>query len=829
MKRAGRLPAPYGGWVPLPRLVDDLCGRDDAHLAQLLALRGDLARPLPVDVAALAARAGTPASLRRAIEGLDEGLLAVLHCHVLAERARALGASGTDAWAKTLAGADAAADAGQAIDGEAFESASRRLWDRALLAREQDPESGEARWRVRAETLDAVGQALAGLAPGPVDERQVAHARETLGRVSSTDRDLLAALAWTSTGVFDEGGPLAHRIHALSARGLLEEGDGEGSVRLPAPVALALRGGRLHRAVPLEPPELPLLAGPGSLDEAAGAAAADILMRVEELAHAWGAEPPRVLRSGGLAVASLRALVRALDCPVEQAAFVVELAYAAGLVDDDRQVEPTWAPTPAFDDWSGVEAPRRWLVLAQAWLGTTRAAQLVGSRPPRPDDPGALGTPVNALSPAAESAVARSIRHDLLSVLGGLPAGAGTGVEALLARLRWARPLAPAEALDRHARAALTQGTWLGVLAHGGLSSAGRELIGAGPLQTGAESYEPLAAARAMLPEPVDHVLLQADLTAIAPGRLEDRLAAFLRLIADVESRDVASVYRFEPGTVRRALDVGWDATRILTTLQEASRTGVPQPLEYLVRDVARRHGGLRVGAATSYVRSDDPVAIDDLLARSELVPYRPRRIAEGVLACDAAPAALLSVLREAGLAPVAEGRDGTVVVPPASAHRTPPRREHLATRLLTRGSLAEPAHPTGFVGSLGAAGRSARSGDRDPAEWVAVLRAGEDARSRDRAARQHAAEAPLVRLDPGDLAGHLRDAAAGGRALWLGVIDAAGAPRRVLLHPDRVEGGRVHGRDPDGGQRSYSLHRIVGVAAAAPDGPTRPEARAPR
>ena len=820
MRCAESAGAPYGGSVPPTRLVDDLRRRDDPQLATLLALRGDLTRPAPVDIAALAARADTPASLRRAIEGLDEGLLAVLQCLALAERARALGASGTDAWAAALAGVGGPPDSESAIDAAAFERACRRLWDRALVARHEEQDGGGTGWRLRAPVLEALGPSVAELAPGPVDEGAVERARAELDALAPADRELLAALAWTSTGVFDASGPLAPRIRRLSARGLLEAGGGGGgTVRLPAPVALALRGGRAHRAVPLEPPDLAVRAGPGSVDAAAGAAAADFLTRVEELAHVWGVDPPRVLRSGGLAVAALRALGRALDCPAEHAAFVAELAYAAGLIDDDRQLEPTWAPTPSFDDWGMADAPRRWLILAQAWLGTTRAPHLIGHRSARADDAGAAGSAFNALSPAADSAVARSVRHDVLSLLATLPPGAATSPDAILTRLLWLRPLAPPEALLRHARGALAQGTWLGALADGGLSGACRALLRGAESRGPWPGADPLAAARAMLPEPVDHVLLQADLTAIAPGRLEDRLAAFLRLVADVESRDVATVYRFEPATVRRGLDAGWDAGRILATLEDASRTGVPQPLEYLVRDAARRHGGLRVGAATSYVRSDDPVAIDDLMARAELALYRPRRLADGVLACDAPPAALLGVLREAGLAPVAEGRDGAVVVPSTIGHRTPPRREHLTARLLARGSLAESGHSGGPREARSAAGHPIPGVGKDPAALVGALRAGDEARARDRSARRRAADAPLVRLSPGELAGYLRDAAAARRTLWLGVIDATGSPRRVLLRPQRVEGGRVHGADQEGAARSYSLHRIDGVAVAGPDG----------
>ena len=63
--------------------------------------------------------------------------------------------------------------------------------------------------------------------------------------------------------------------------------------------------------------------------------------------------------------------------------------------------------------------------------------------------------------------------------------------------------------------------------------------------------------AELLLPRPVDHVLLQADLTAVAPGPLEEALARDLATVARVESRGGATVYRFSPQSLRRALDAG--------------------------------------------------------------------------------------------------------------------------------------------------------------------------------------------------------------------------------------------------------------------------------
>ena len=46
-------------------------------------------------------------------------------------------------------------------------------------------------------------------------------------------------------------------------------------------------------------------------------------------------------------------------------------------------------------------------------------------------------------------------------------------------------------------------------------------------------------------------------------------------------------------------------ADEVLEFLRRHSSTPLPQALEYLVADVARRHGRLRVGGATTYLRGD--------------------------------------------------------------------------------------------------------------------------------------------------------------------------------------------------------------------------------
>ena len=88
-----------------------------------------------------------------------------------------------------------------------------------------------------------------------------------------------------------------------------------------------------------------------------------------------------MLRSGGLAVRDLKRLASVLDVDEARAAFVAELTYAAGLLADDGSLDPSWAPTPAYDEWQQHPGHQRWAALARAWLLTTRAPHLVGTTP----------------------------------------------------------------------------------------------------------------------------------------------------------------------------------------------------------------------------------------------------------------------------------------------------------------------------------------------------------------------------------------------------------------------------------------------------------------
>jgi hypothetical protein len=169
-----------------------------------------------------------------------------------------------------------------------------------------------------------------------------------------------------------------------------------------------------------------------------------------------------------------------------------------------------------------------------------------------------------------------------------LPRGVRTADGGWISTTAWAHahPWDPAWA-DR-STALLERARLLGLIADGGGEPAWAASIRRG------ESVD-AAALTGLLPNEVDRIFLQNDLSAISPGPLAPGLDVRLRTIATRESAAQASTYRFTPESIARALVAGETERSILDFLESLSLTGIPQPLRYLVTQTAQRHGLVRV------------------------------------------------------------------------------------------------------------------------------------------------------------------------------------------------------------------------------------------
>ena len=745
-------------------LADSLRARGDEELVALLRTRPDLATPPPADTAVLATRAGVRSSVGRALEDLDSFALSALEALVL-----------LDADVQPVRLESVAALLGADVPPQQAGRAVAELQRRALAWGPDD----------QLEVVPAAREVLPTFPAGlgrPAEHLTQEQADAALGELDEAERALVERLAGDqpigSTKDAGRSFTLAEAttpVQRLLAKGLLLRRDA-GTVELPRQLAFAVRGDRPMGAVEPDEPLLDLTEhGQSTVDSTAAGEVLELLRHLESLLRLWSDEPPDVLRSGGIGVRDVRRAAKALEVDEQRVALLVELAVAANLISSSEGAEPQWMLTYGADTWLIAGPEQRWAPLARAWLELPRLPGLVGAR----DEKDRLLGP---LSEDLRRPLAPRDRHRVLGMLDELPGGHGVrSADDVAAVLAWRAPRRGGRLRDDLVRWTLSEATQLGVVALGALSTAGRAVL----------EGDTAGAAKLLgeaLPEPLDHVLVQADLTVVAPGRLEPELAADMDLVADVESAGSATVYRVSEASVRRALDSGRTADELHALFRDRSRTPVPQSLTYLIDDVARRHGRLRAGTASAFLRCDDPVLLEEVLANPGTAELELRRIAPTVLISPLALPDVLEGLRSAGFAPAAEGPDGQVMELRADGRRIRGR---------SRSPQPAPVPTT--------------PDDAQLAELVAQLRSGDRAGSVRRGSTMSpergrpSAEATL-RL--------LRDAAAAERSVWLGFVNSNGVASQVVVQPVSVGGGVLQGVDRGSGEPGrYPLHRITSVA----------------
>ncbi|WP_331741105.1 helicase C-terminal domain-containing protein [Kitasatospora sp. NBC_00085] len=462
-----------------------------------------------------------------------------------------------------------------------------------------------------------------------------------------------------------------------------------GPARMPAEVALALRGFGWRAPFTAVPPVLrsaPVTAS--EIDREASAAAMAFAVHAAAVLAACAASPPARLKAGGIGARELSRIGRAAKCEEIVVRLALETANAAGLLarDGDRV-----AATEAYDTWAAEEPADRLAVLLRAWW--TLPLTPGGSR----DEDGKT-LPALAGTPPCAGCV--QARHGLLAAPTQLPVGEGaTDPAELGALIAWHRPLADELPQDVTPFATLIrESELLGVLALGALSPIGDALL--------AEDAEAVASVcRQLLPAATGTARFGSDLTAVVAGTPSASLCTLLDSVAERESAGSASVWRFSPGSVRRALDAGHTPDAMAADLAAVAVEPLPQPLSYLLHDTARSHGRVRIVSAACVIHGEEPGLLAELAAHRRLAPLGLRQLAPTVLVSRTPPDETLAALRSAGYAPVAEQPDGSVRIERAPRHRVagpvPPPR-------LPRGKSRPPQTDPRTRRTLTAAGRSA-------------------------------------------------------------------------------------------------------------------------
>jgi len=448
----------------------------------------------------------------------------------------------------------------------------------------------------------------------------------------------------------------------LMRRGLIIT-SGWGAATMSAEVALALRGGRPFEHFDPDGPELSARAVDVAVTDQLGAERAlDIVGDVALILESWAETPGQLLQAGGLGVRELRRLAKMTGRSEQHVARLVDLASFAGLIGQDESVI---VPTDDYDRWCSLLSGQRWEYLVYHWLGAPHQLSLSGSMGPS-------GKPVPPLAGRTYEPDAVRRRLLILALLAQLPAGAAAHPDALAARAEWAAPALwrggptwPVQLVNW----TLGEADMLGVTADGALTPWGRVLADGEGRHAG-EALQQHA------PPVAYEIVLQADLTAVVVGEITTELRRQLDLMADVESSGAASVFRFSEASLRRWFDAGQNSAALLDFLAGLAPKGVPQTLAYLIEDIERRYGKLRVGAAQSFLRSDDTALLEEVVRAKKVARLGLRLLAPTVAVSRADPDATERALRDAGYLAATEGEDGTLIVRRRAGRRVPSPRE---------------------------------------------------------------------------------------------------------------------------------------------------------
>ena len=711
--------------------ADELRARSDEAIAQLFEVRPDLLSPVPTDLSALSARANSTPSLMRALESLNKFQLEVLTSACTLNQP----------FSKSELLSVSVPEAGEEL---------LRLWAAALVYKDG------TKFRLPGNLGQLIGDEPAGLGPRSLKKIDF----KALSDLPDDSAAVLERLTW---------GPPRGQVGNIKSPGksigwLLEHDylvvmDSK-TVVLPREVGMHLRGGKVFKEYS---PTASKFVGTSrkqkDVDRAAIANISNFLRWCEELAHHWSDEPPIALRSGGLGIRDLKRSADHLGIAENCVAFVAEVLYLGGLIviDADDQI----LPTNSFDIWMSRSLEDRWSALVSLWLETSRVSGLSGKAGEKNIAP---------LGPELDRAGISSMRKVTLNILAE-NLESDPVIKNLQEIIAWQMPQRfNAEYIEW----TLREAEWLGLTGQGALSEFGVAIL---------NGSDDLGVERA-LPKPVDHILIQADNSAIAPGPLTVELANMIGTIADIESRGGASVYRFSESSIRRGLDHGQTGEQIKDFLKKTSKTPVPQPLEYLINDVAKRHGRLRVGMAQTYIRCEDEGLLTQILHDKKLESLRFRKLAPQVLICDFETGDVIATLREANYLPAAENASGILISAPAirraKSRPKPPR------------IISETSAPSEIV--IKAAVRTLRTGEK--------------------ASSHKPREVP--RTTANETLDLLHQYIEEQASLTIGYADTNGGVSNRLIDPISISLGTLIARDHATGEmQSFRIPRITGVSPA--------------
>ncbi|SES33059.1 helicase-associated domain-containing protein [Corynebacterium cystitidis] len=713
-----------------PDFRTSIAQMSDDELAELLRARPDTSFPLPPGVNSLTARLVLPGSISRAVRTLTALEIAVL------EVAGDLGAE--------LEPVDIEAIVDRVpVNSALAEEAVARLRAAGLMfgtaghVRVTPGALGAlpAGWRMQDTAPDKVDELVAGL------DRQQRAVLETLAASGSVGTTRDAAI---------DADP-SRPVPRLLASGLLVRVNST-TVRLPRPVRDALRG-QTSPAYPLAPsPRMSLEPTPNPrVDAAATAAGLEATRTMRRLIATLGRSPVALNKDGSVGVRALAGLSKELGVEACYVALLVAVGESAGIIGRGLIDDHTdgLAPTKDAPAWADARLADQWAIMLAGWLASPWQVEQL-------DQADEKGNPIRLLSGAMHTPAARGIRSLILTQFTRV-AGHGLSRDEAVEDLSFTSPVVASGISGAVFDSVLSQAFVVGALAEAATSDATGWSASSALAALLDDGGDVAAATANLVPAEVSIVIPQADMTILAPGPLAPELQRVIESFTELESYGLASVFRVTEASVRAAFDAGRTPDELVGWLHEHSPGGVPQPMEFLIRDAARGYGQLQAGEAMSYVRSDDPALISQAAASlSDVLTLIAPQAAVSSLPLTA----LVSRLRNVGLHPTAEGADGATLAmapEPVLVSATP--------STLPKNTRVDEAHIAAAVAAI-------RAADAEGADDPATAQTTESA------------EADHVAV--------LQAAARGGRPVAIGYVNKNGKGQQITVTPLSVSAGQV-------------------------------------
>lgn len=340
----------------------------------------------------------------------------------------------------------------------------------------------------------------------------------------------------------------------------------------------------------------------------------EVIQALTELIFELEQRYVREVSKGGVGLPDIKRLANHLRKSNDYAKQVYELANICDLAEVDNS---RWQLGRRSDDWINWTDEQRWQHLADAWLN------LVG---------------VEASQELLDLEPGQNFAKQVQRVFPLANASSNTRIRRMVEQ-------ADLIGLVAHDRAT----SWLPKLSRGSLTTASQLAI-------------------AGLPKVDEKLIIQGDLTLIAPSPLPTALEIRLRRFADTEQVGMASSYRLSALSISHALETGMQISEIREMLLTLSGRDLPQPVEYLLKEADARFARLRVVAtksgASCEIMSNDKILLAEIHNDARLKPFSLHFDEQGNLHSRFEADLLYFALREANFVAVRVDTDGRVISP---------------------------------------------------------------------------------------------------------------------------------------------------------------------